>query len=109
MDSTVEGRTYQDEEQCVLGEDPGNARCSRKDIVICRQVHFLRTKIDQYWPGFPAASPDLASATVRRRGFWNRWPPEQREDLAHLVGLIMRRVCGEASAGVRWDPVASDF
>ncbi len=39
---------------------------------------------------------------VRRQGFWDRWPPELREDLAHLVGLIMRRICGEASAGFRW-------
>ncbi len=42
---------------------------------------------------------------VRRQGFWDRWPPELREDLAHLVGLIMRRICGEASAGFRWSLV----
>ena len=40
--------------------------------------------------------------TVRRQGYWDRWAPELREDLAHLVGLIMRPICGEASAGFRW-------
>ena len=39
---------------------------------------------------------------VRRRGFWDRWPPELREGLAHLLGLIMRRICGEASVAFRW-------
>ena len=34
---------------------------------------------------------------VRRQGFWNQWRPKQREGLAHLFGLIMRRVCGDAS------------
>ena len=42
---------------------------------------------------------------VRLQGFWDRWAPELREDLAHLVGLIMRRFCGEASAGFRWSSV----
>ncbi len=40
--------------------------------------------------------------TVRRQGFWDRWLPELREGLAHLVGLIMRRICGEASVAFRW-------
>jgi hypothetical protein len=35
---------------------------------------------------------------VRRQGFWDRWRPDLREGLAHLVGLIMRRIFGEASA-----------
>ncbi|PRY82342.1 transposase [Donghicola tyrosinivorans] len=39
---------------------------------------------------------------VLRRGFWDRWQANLRQGLAHLVGLIMRRVCGEASAGFRW-------
>ncbi len=38
---------------------------------------------------------------VRCQGFWDRWLPELREGLAHLFGLIMRRICGEASAGLR--------
>ncbi|MCG7522827.1 hypothetical protein [Ruegeria sp. Ofav3-42] len=38
---------------------------------------------------------------VRRQRQWDRWRPELREGLAHLVGLIMRRFCGEASAGFR--------
>lgn len=40
--------------------------------------------------------------SVRRQGFWDRWQPYLREGLADLVVLIMRRVCGEASAGFRW-------
>jgi membrane-bound lytic murein transglycosylase MltF len=39
---------------------------------------------------------------VRRQGFWDRRRPELREGLAHLVVLIMRPICGEASAGFRW-------
>ena len=39
---------------------------------------------------------------VRRQGFWDRWLPELREDLAHQVIAIMRRICGEASAAFRW-------
>ena len=40
--------------------------------------------------------------SVRRQGFWDRRRPELREGLAHLVVLIMRPICGEASAGFRW-------
>ena len=42
---------------------------------------------------------------VRRQGFWDRWAPELREDLAYLIHMIMRRICGEASAGFRWSLV----
>jgi len=45
------------------------------------------------------------SEIVRRQGFWNRWRPKLREGLAHLVGLIMRLICGEAIAGFRWSSV----
>ena len=38
---------------------------------------------------------------VRRQGFWNQWRPKLRESLAHLVGLIMRRAGGDASAAFR--------
>ena len=38
---------------------------------------------------------------VRRQGFWNQWRPELRESLAHLIGLIMRRAGGDASAALR--------
>ena len=38
---------------------------------------------------------------VRRQGFWNQWRPKLRESLAHLVGLIMRRAGGDASAALR--------
>ena len=37
--------------------------------------------------------------TVRRHINWNNWPPDLREDLAHLVQDIKRRFCGIASAG----------
>ncbi|WP_371229816.1 hypothetical protein, partial [Roseovarius sp. 2305UL8-3] len=40
--------------------------------------------------------------TVRRQGFWDRWRPELREGLAHLVVVIMRRICGGASVAFRW-------
>ena len=39
--------------------------------------------------------------TVRRQGFWNQKRRELRESLAHLVGLIMRRACGDASVALR--------
>ncbi len=39
------------------------------------------------------------SAYVRRHINWNNWQPDLREDLAHLVNNIKRRVCGIASAG----------
>ncbi len=37
--------------------------------------------------------------------FWARLRPDLREDLAHLVCLIMRRICGEASVAFRWSSV----
>ena len=40
---------------------------------------------------------EAAHNTVRRQGFWNQSGPKLREGLAHLVGLIMRRVGGDAS------------
>ena len=49
--------------------------------------------------------PDLRLLLVRSQGFWDRWAPELREDLAYLVHMIMRRICGEASAGFRWSLV----
>jgi len=38
---------------------------------------------------------------VRRQGFWDQERPILRESLAHLVGLIMRRAGGDASAALR--------
>ena len=46
-----------------------------------------------------------AAERVRRQGFWDRWPPELKEGSAHLVGLIMQRICGEASVAFRWSSV----
>ena len=40
--------------------------------------------------------------SVRRQGFWDRWRRDLREGLSHLVGLIMRRICGEENAALRW-------
>ena len=36
---------------------------------------------------------------VRRQGFWDRWRRDLREGLAHLVGLIMRRMRCWRAAG----------
>ena len=44
---------------------------------------------------------DLYVACVRRQGFWNQWRTKPRENLAHLVGLIMRRAGGDASVAFR--------
>ncbi|MBV1866316.1 MAG: hypothetical protein KUG69_00185 [Marinosulfonomonas sp.] len=46
--------------------------------------------------------PDcLTSDTVRRQSFWFQRLRNLSEYLAHLVGFIMRRVCGVAIAGFR--------
>ena len=37
--------------------------------------------------------------TVRRHINWNNHRPDLKEDLAHLVQDIKRRICGIASAG----------
>ena len=37
---------------------------------------------------------------VRRHINWNNQRPDLREDLAHLVQDIKRRICGIASAGL---------
>jgi len=39
------------------------------------------------------------SETVRRHINWNNQGPDLKEDLAHLVQDIKRRICGIASAG----------
>lgn len=44
----------------------------------------------------------ILKGSVRGQGFCARCWPELREDLAHLFGLIMRRICDEASAAFRW-------
>jgi hypothetical protein len=40
-----------------------------------------------------------ASLSVRRHIIWNNLRPDLKEDLAHLVQDIRRRICGIASAG----------
>ena len=43
----------------------------------------------------------MASAIfVRRHIIWNKQRPDLKEDLAHLVQDIKRRICGIASAGL---------
>ena len=37
--------------------------------------------------------------TVRRHIIWNNLRPDLKEDLAHLVQYIRRRICSVASAG----------
>ena len=39
--------------------------------------------------------------SVRRQVFWNQELRKLRESLAHLVGLIMRRACGDAIVALR--------
>ncbi len=39
--------------------------------------------------------------SVRRQGFWHQWLRKLRESIAHLVGLIMRRVVCDASVAFR--------
>ena len=46
-------------------------------------------------------SKDFMEAGKRRQSFWNQRRPKLRESLAHLVGLIMRRAGGDASAAFR--------
>ena len=53
----------------------------------------------------PIKTDDVA--TVRHHSNWNTWRPDLREDLAHLVQDIKRRVCGIASAGLRLFSVLS--
>ena len=57
-------------------------------------------------PGFERLSFDPFSLqqnglAVRRHMLWDNFQAELGEYLAHLVGLIMRRTCGVASAGFR--------
>ncbi len=47
----------------------------------------------------------LRMGRVRRQSFLDRRRPDLREVLAHLVGHSMRRICGVASADVRWSGV----
>ncbi|WP_209120873.1 hypothetical protein, partial [Parasedimentitalea maritima] len=42
----------------------------------------------------------LAVLSVRRQSFWVQMRPKLRESLAHLVGLIMRRVVCDASVAL---------
>ena len=44
----------------------------------------------------------LLAYFVRRHIKWITWRPDLREDLAHLVQDIKRRVCGIASAAAPW-------
>jgi hypothetical protein len=42
---------------------------------------------------------DISAVTVRRHIIWNNLRPDLKEDLAHLVQDIKRRIRGIASAG----------
>ena len=47
------------------------------------------------------AIENIDHSRVRRHMLWDNFQAELGEYLAHLVGLIMRRTCGVASAGFR--------
>jgi hypothetical protein len=46
-----------------------------------------------------AGIKEKTTFAVRRHIKWNTWRRNLREDLAHLVQDIKRRICGIASAG----------
>ena len=48
------------------------------------------------WHGLPEFT---SLVIVRRHINWNNQRPDLKEDLAHLVDNIKRRICGIASAG----------
>ena len=52
------------------------------------------------WPIIASTATTL-SVFVRRQVFWNQCALKLRESLAHLVGLIMQRAGGDASAALR--------
>ena len=54
-------------------------------------IRFKFTDLDQ--------NPHWFIKTVRRHSNWNNQRPDLKEDLAHLVQYIKRRICGIASAG----------
>ena len=55
-------------------------------------VQGLQSRVEKL-PFFPA--------NVRRQGFWVHVRPKLRERLAHLIGIIMRRVACDASVALR--------
>jgi len=73
---------------------------------IIKLVHFYKpTKEHPYTNSLFIVRPLTAWTgidkieSVRRHINWNTQRPDLREDLAHLVDNIKRRVCGIASAG----------
>ena len=56
-----------------------------------------------FWPSLydPLRQLGERVSDVCRQGFWNQWQLKLRESLAHLVGFIMRRAVGDASAVLR--------
>ena len=48
---------------------------------------------------YEGGSTLVTSNLVRRHINWNNQRPDPKEDLAHLVQDIKRRICGIASAG----------
>ncbi|WP_299691432.1 hypothetical protein, partial [uncultured Tateyamaria sp.] len=66
-------------------------------LFLCRDARTISAIIFSFRKNWP----EIEEKPVRRQGFWCQWRPKLRESLAHLVGLMMRRAVGDASAGLR--------
>ncbi|WP_430448937.1 TetR/AcrR family transcriptional regulator [Rhodophyticola sp.] len=73
-------------------------------VLAAERNRLVLKAIETRLPDTPHA-PEPTALLVRRQGFWDRWLPKLREGLAHLFGLIMRRICCEASVAFRWSSV----
>jgi hypothetical protein len=70
-------------------------RATRYDLVLLQHI----LKLARLEWGIPLKDNPLKLVNVRHHINWNTWRPDLREDLAHLVQDIKRRICGIASAG----------
>ncbi len=61
----------------------------------------MNTNIDGMTSDISTMAESVPSMTVRHQSFWVQRLFKLREYLAHLVGFIMRRTCGVASAESR--------
>ncbi len=61
----------------------------------------LHSEGDEGGAGYDEGAGGVGMDAVRRQVFWNQERCKLRESSAHLVGLIMRRVCGDASVALR--------
>ena len=70
---------------------------AQRQICVQQSCRSRTARIGQSF--FPTINP------VRRQSFWNQWRFKLRESLAHLVCVIMRRVCCDASVALRMSSV----